>query len=237
MSKRNNVIDNFEAVYLKANCAKKAFANTAALSKLTAEADFEKCVRYIANLTFNKNRSTLLRHGFDHDDMVNISRVFGMQFVNNTFEGETKKDTYYILMRFISQKMETFMVCMNRKFRISERHADISLEDVMSMDVYQSEQPMPDEVLEEEDESKAMKKLSTLQSDLEDLKSSVMRLRLQSNIGAYSERLSEIATSKLVEFSVRKKARSVCKKNGIDYIAWAKAQIRTKNLSEGDFIL
>lgn len=239
MSKRNNVLENFEACYLKSNCARKAFANKAALQKLMAESDFERCVRYIANLTFNKNRHTLLRHGFDHEDIVNISRVFGMQFVNNKFEGKTKKDTYYILMRFISQKIESFMLFMDRKFRISERHADVSIEDALGMDVYKSEISMPEEIVpfEDEYESKTMRKLAMIKGEIEALKSSIMRFRLMSDIGSYSGRLAEIATSKLVEFSVRKKARSLCKKNGIDYIAWARQQIETRKLNESDFIL
>lgn len=238
--KRNNVTDNFEECYLRINCAKKAFANKEQLAALMADADFEKCVRYIANLTFNKNRSTLLRHGFDHEDVVNIARVFAMQFVNNKFEGETKRDTYYILMRFISQKMETFMLFMDRKFRISERHSDVSLEDATDMDLYKGEAPISEEVIPDDDdefESRVARKVTSLQAEIDRFRTSIMKFKLGANIGQYSDRLAEIATSKLVEFSVRKKARSMCKKNGIDYIAWAKEQIRVRNLNEGDFIL
>lgn len=238
MSKRNNVLDNFELCYLKANCARKAFANQAALKRLMDTPDFERCVRYIANITFNKNKHTLMRHGFDHDDMVNVSRVFAMQFVNNEFTGETKKDTYYILMRFISQRMETFMLFLNRKFRISERHAEVSLEDTIEMDVYRGAEPTDTvEDVADEDKSKIVKKLDGIAREIENFKSAILRARLKSDIGSHANRLSEIATSKNVEFAVRKKARRVCKENGIDYVAWAKVQIQVRNLNESDFVL
>ena len=236
MSKRKTVQDNFEAVYLRENCAAKAFANKEALRKLMAEDDFERCVKYIANITFNKNKHALLRHGFDHDDMVNVSRVFAMQFVNNEFKGETKKDTYYILMRFIGQKMETFMIFLNRKFKISERHAEVSLEDTIEMDIYQGAAPV-DDIDSDEEESKIMSKLGSLRKEIEDFKSSILRARLKADIGSYSSRLAEVATSKSVEFAVRKKARRICKENGIDYLAWARVQIKARNLNESDFVL
>lgn len=238
MNKRNNVLENFESCYLRENCARKAFANTEAVKRLMGTGDFERCVRYIANITFNKNKNTLLRHGFDHDDIVNVSRVFAMQFVNNEFEGDTKKDTYYILMRFISQKFETFMLFLNRKFRISERHAEVSLEDTIEMDIYNGAQPV--DVIEDEDEperSKTVKKLDLIAREIGEFKTDIMRARLKSDINSYASRLSEIATSKSVEFAVRKKARRVCKENGIDYLAWARAQIKARKLSESDFVL
>lgn len=238
MSKRNNVLDNFESCYLRENCARKAFANQAALKRLMDTPDFERCVRYIANITFNKNKHALIRHGFDHDDMVNVSRVFAMQFVNNEFTGETKKDTYYILMRFISQKMETFMLFLNRKFRISERLADVSLEDTIEMDVYRGAEPVDViEDVDDEDKSKVVKKLDAIAKEIRRFKSAILRARLKSDIGSHASRLSEIATSKSVEFAVRKKARRVCKENGIDFVAWARTQIKTRNLNETDFVL
>ncbi len=238
MSKRNNVLENFESCYLRENCARRAFANPEAIARLTAQPDFERCVRYIANVTFNKNKSALLRHGFDHEDMVNVARILAMQFVNNEFTGETKEDTFRILMRFISQKFETFFLFLNRKFRISERHSEVYIDDVIEMDLYSGAVPI-DDVIEKEDEplSKAQKRISVLRKEIAKFKVKVMRSRLTSNISEYAERLAEIATSKQVEFAVRKKARRVCKENGIDYIAWAKGQIEARNLTDADFVL
>lgn len=237
MNKRNNVLENFESCYLRENCARRAFANPEAIARLTAQADFERCVRYIANVTFNKNKSTLLRHGFDHEDMVNVSRIFAMQFVNNEFEGETKEDTFRILMRFISQKFETFFLFLNRKFRISERHAEVSIEDMIDMEVYVGAPPT-EEMLESEDhQTKIGKKLDSVRKEISKFKSKVLRSRLDMNIDLYADRLAEIATSKQVEFAVRKKARRVCKEKGIDFIAWANRQIEARNLNESDFVL
>lgn len=239
MSKRNNVVDNFEECYLRINCAKKAFANTEQVNRLMASPDFQRCVKYMANITFNKNRSNLLRHGFDLEDIMSVVQILAVQFVNSNFDGKTRKDTYYVLMHFISQKMETFMVFLNRKFRISERHAEISLEDALGMGMYHGEVEIPSDMTTDDEvpESKISQRIGKLKVDLKDLRSMMMKHKLESNLPAYRDRLAELATSKVVDFIVRKKARSVCKKNGIDYVVWAKEQIRSKNLSESDFVL
>lgn len=234
MGKRNNVLENFEACYLRENCARKAFANPEAIRRLTSSSDFERCVRYIANISYNRNKNALLRHGFDHEDMVSVARILAMQFVNNEFKGETKKDTYYILMRFISQKMETFFLFLNRKFRISERYSDVNMDDVTNMEAYMGT-PMSSDDYDED--SRIMHKLALLKAEIEKFRSDILRLRLKENIGAHADRLAEIATSKSVEFSVRKRARRMCKENGIDYLGWAKVQIKTKNMEESDLAL
>ncbi len=235
---RNNVSENFEACYLKENCARKAFANKEQLEKLMNTPDFKRCVKYIANMTFKKNRSILLHHGFDHDDVTNIVRVLAMQFVNNPFEGKTKKDTYYILMNFMMQRVETFMLFLNRKFRISERKSDISIEDAVINWADQSID-LPGEEVEEQEEyvSKHMQKAKALESKVSELKTKIMRLKLELNIDAHADKLAYMATSKMVDFGVRKKARSICRKNGIDYIAWASKQVNDLDANESDFIL
>lgn len=239
---RNNVQDNFEEVYLRINMARKAFANPEAVSKLMSDPDFERCVRHVANLTFRKNSAVLLRHGFDGEDMISIARTIGVQFVNNKFDGG-RKDRAYILMRFISQKMENFMIFLDRKFRINERHADVYLEEAgrsggMAADallVYQGER-IPSPLLGDEPSSVHVK-ISNLKGEVSRLKSMIMQSRLNHGIDLHADRLAEIATSKLVDFSVRKRARHVCRKNGIDYVQWAMNQIRANDLNEGDFIL
>jgi hypothetical protein len=234
MSKRNNVIENFEACYLHENCARRAFANEEAIKRLTSSPDFERCVKYIANISFNRNKVALLRHGFDHEDMINVARILAMQFINNEFKGETKKDTYNVLMRFISQKMETFMLFFNRKFRINERYSDVGIDDVTDIEAYMGTPEVNDQC---DDDSKVMHKIALLRAEVNKFKTQVMRLRLSSDIGAHADRLAEIATSKSVEYAVRRKARRVCKQNGIDYIGWAKVHIKERNLNESDLAL
>jgi hypothetical protein len=230
---RNNPHDNFEACYLKENMAKKAFANSVEVSKLLVDKDFERCMRYVTKIIFAKNREVLMKHGFDYDDMLNIIKVLGVQFVNHPFEGETPKDTSYILLRHTMQRVGTFFQFLNRKFRIGERHLDLNLDDVFFNDPMgeQEDYPIadyvPDDTQPEFFESKEERRV----------KLDAMRENLEENIDQYRDRLAEMATSKLVEYSVRKKAREMCRKYGIDYLNWAKGQIAARNLNSTDFVL
>jgi len=238
MMSRKNVQDHFEEVYLRANCARKAFANTEEVNKLLANPMFERCVKYVANAEFKKNHAVLLRHGFGADDMINIVRILGLQFVNNKFVGDTEKDTSYVLMRFMNQKLESFMLFLDRKFRVNERRPDVYLEDQPAS--FQGN-VMFDEVLPEEpeveEESKARQRLNAFRESIDNMKTALMRVQLSNGMIDYRGRLSEIATSKSVDFNARKKARSLCKKNGIDYVAWAKSEIESKKLNESEFAL
>jgi hypothetical protein len=236
---RNNVSDHFEAVYLKQNQAKKAFQNTDAIQTLLNSPDFERCVRYMANMAFSNNESVLMSHGFVYEDVLSIVRTLGLQFVNYKFEWKTKRDFSYILMRFIGQKMNTFFLLLNRKFRITENYLDAHLFDLYGQD--KSTQPM-DELSIDFPEKLPFEEEEVVESVRETgkerkAKADAMRTLLESNIDKYKDQLAEMATSKVVDFQVRKKARQLCRKHGIDYIAWAKAQIATRNLNDVDFVL
>jgi hypothetical protein len=230
---RNNVIENFEACYLRENMCKKAFQKKKSVSKLMSENDFNRCVKYITNNTFKKNKSILLRHGFDYDDMLSIVTIIGIQFINNPFVGKTKKDTYYILMRFINQKMETFFLFLDRKFRIKERYDDLSLEDIFPADVYHGEYPIVSAEIGQDDESDLSPNITPKNEN----KFKGMKEKLLTNLDLYSDDLARLATSKHVEYDVRKKAKSICKQNSIDYIAWAKSLIKKNFLDANDFVL
>jgi hypothetical protein len=232
---RNSVFEQFEACYLKENCARKAFSNPDALQKLVSKPDFERVVKYMANLTFNKNQNTLLKHGFDYDDMVSVIRILAMQFVNHPFEAKTRKDQYYVLMHFINQRLDTFYIFMNRKFRIPETYLELNLEDVFENHPYKGDYPISATVEEEDPETEVP---MILESESERIiKRNQMRSKLEANLPEFKGKLAEIATSKVVEFKVRKKARMMCQKYGIDYLTWARAQIKSRNLNENDFVL
>jgi hypothetical protein len=229
--KRNRVTDEFEQCYLKQNCAKKAFANQDKINQLLASPDFNRCVKYIANLTFTKNESTLLRHGFDKEDITSVVMTLALQFVNHSFEGKTKKDTYYVLMRFINQRVETFMIFLERKFRIDERFQEESWSEACSNIGTISDMG------EDTHEEIISPKIEKIQKSLDKLTYRVMKAELTGNISKYADRLAEIATSKSVDYNVRKKARSICKKNGIDYISWAKTKIEDSHVDPHNFTL
>lgn len=236
---RNNPHDNFEACYLKANCARKAFANTTAIQDLLSSRDFDRCMSYVAKIIFVKNKDVLMKTGFDYEDMLNVVKVLGLQFVNHPFVGKTPKDTSYVLMRHTMQRISTFFQFLNRKFRISERHLEINFED-MEQATDGWEESVPDAVFDSEFtifESDLDPEQKMIQEQVRQDKLQEMRSRLTDNLDEYKDKLSEIATSKIAAYPVRKKARDICRKNGIDYVGWAKQQIAARNLNAVDFVL
>jgi len=139
------------------------------------------------------------------------------------------------MMRFISQKTEAFFMFLNRKFRINESYLDIHLESGMTDEFGLPNLPnyMASQDMTEEDEQVTIQETAKERRD----RIESMRKDLSENINIHIPRLCELATSKIVDFQVRKKARQLCKKNNIDYIAWAKNQIESRNLNEANFVL
>ena len=242
MNKRNSVFKDFEAVYLRAKCAKKAFINKDEVAKLTMSPQFEKCSRHIARKTFLKNKDMLLKHGFDIDDMTNIARVFAIESLNYPFEGKTEKDNRYIFLKYINGKMDTFLLSVRRRFFIKESHIELSLDEVFKAKsgedredlVYaniQAYTPFEYPGLDDEELGVYVSKEDVTK------KYKLLRKELHGNIEKYSDRLAELATSKITEFQARKKARTLCKTYGIDYNAWALKQILNNKLDRHDLIL
>jgi hypothetical protein len=234
---RNNVSDNFEACYLSENGARRAFKNEN-VNEILKSSDFQKCVKYMSHLIFSRNDVVLLAHGFTYDDILSIVHTWGLQFFNYEQLGKTKHDTYYLMMHFISQKTDTFFLFMNRKFRINESYIDLHLSDVVVRSEWHvkaiNSMDIPGIVpMSEEDEQATIKETYKERK----AKLDTMRKALNGDIAKHSDRLSELATAKIIDFQVRKKARQLCKKHNIDYVAWAKKQIETRKLSETDFVL
>jgi len=235
---RNNVSDNFEACYLSENGARKAFRNPQ-LKAIMARPDFDKCIKYMSHLIFSRNEVVLLAHGFQYEDVYSVVRTWALQFFNYETEAKTERDIYYLMMRFISQKTDTFFLFMNRKFRINESYIELHLSDLFGMSGMKTPNQFPGEVDVPATQMTEEEEQVTIQETAKERKVKIdaMRKSLNSDIGKHSARLAELSTSKVVDFQVRKKARQMCKKHNIDYIAWAKAQIKSRNLNEADFIL
>jgi hypothetical protein len=232
---RNNVSDNFEACYLSENGARRAFKNEK-VDEILKSADFQKCVKYMAHLIFSRNDVVLLAHGFTYEDVLSIIHTWGLQFFNYEQLGKTKHDTYYLMMHFISQKTDTFFLFLNRKFRINESYINLHLSDVFPTGAFDRDHSCQQlsgiEMTEEDEQATIVETGKERKAKLDS-----MRKVLNGDIAKYSDRLSELATAKIIDFQVRKKARQLCKKHSIDYVAWAKKQIETRKLSETDFVL
>jgi hypothetical protein len=160
--------------------------------------------------------------------MLSIVQILALQFVNRPFQAKSERDKYYVLMHFINQKLATFYTFLDHKFRMSENYTDVRLTD---SELFKLSESTP--LFTDSDES--IIKIESTKG--RQIKKDSMRRKLEDNIPQFEGQLAEMATSKQIEFKVRKKARSICRKHGIDYINWAKNQIKLRNLDENDFIL
>ena len=229
---KNSVFEQFELCYLKSNAARRAFEKKDEVALLMADKNFKKCVRYIAHSSFIKNKHKLIKHGFGLDDMMSVVQILGLQFVNHPFKGDTERDTSYIMMRFMNQRMMSFYTFLDRKFRIPESYPDMSLEDVGQwVNTLSHKTYVESAAVEDLDDLPEM-----AESKLE-RNSKLVKLRKAFNPSEHSDKLAELATLKAVEHAVRKRARSICRKHGIDYISWAHSQIAEKELDPVDFVL
>lgn len=269
--------DNFEAVYLKNNSLKKAFApeNKEKVDALSKRKDFVRCIKFLAKNSFMKNKTDLLKLGFDYEDMYNICLTFGLSFaVEDLSKFNTDKDLYYVLMRFVNQRLESFFITLDRKFHYKESYTDVSIESIglNNLEVIKESTVIPEYIndnitqksLEEEFDSlykeyevasgheKAnLKRMLAVTEDkikefevmVEDshkaIKSNLAKFKpmLKEDLSKYSEKLAYLATYKKVEHPVRKKARLLCKKNGINYVEIMSKIITSKNLNRVDYIL
>lgn len=65
----------------------------------------------------------------------------------------------------------------------------------------------------------------------------VLKKELHANWHLYVDQLAYCSVSKYVSSGVRKSARSVCRKYGIDYTGWAKQQIQDHKLTESEITI
>jgi hypothetical protein len=263
--------DNFEAVYLKNNSLKKAFANEnkEKIEALRTRKDFNRCIKFLSKNVFIKNRSDLLNLGFDYDDMYNICLTFGLAFATEDLSNfKTDKDLYYVLMRYVNQRLESFLITLDRKFHYKESYTDVSIESIgmnnLDLNLGPSSNDNSDEmeimnteydklyILFEKseglDKKRLAKELARKKTDIDKLeytKQSISKMskqklnnykkELNENVHNYSEKLAYLATYKKVEHSVRKKARLLCKKSGINYTEIMNKLIESRNLNRVDY--
>lgn len=129
-NKRPSGREEFERVYLRENQIKRSLQNlsSAEVDDHLKNKEFIKTTAYIARKTFYKNKSFLLSHGFEQEDLESISQIYGLSFLSSNFGNKTGKDKYYLMMRYINQRFEAFFLFFNRKFDISIKIPEVSIE-------------------------------------------------------------------------------------------------------------
>lgn len=229
MVKKNNVKDSFELCYLRSRAAKSAFDKTDKVNALLNQPFFEKAVQVASKEVYRKTENSLNHFGYFLEDVKSIARVYGLQFINHEFSNKKNSDLTIPLTKFIIQRLNTFITLLNRKFETNEfsiTSADTSL----LLDFVPDESLSPikedDMIVVEPSKNKTSKK-----------QTKALSKKIQKNIDLYAPRLAELATSKHTGYFIRKKARSICKKCGINYLEITLDKIKKHNLDPNQFAL
>jgi hypothetical protein len=229
MVKKNNVKDSFELCYLRSRAAKSAFDKKDKINVLLQQPFFEKAVQVASKEVYRKAENSLNHFGYFLEDIRSIARVYGLQFANHEFSNKKNSDLTIPLTKFIIQRLNTFITLLNRKFETNEfsiSNTDTSL----LLDI------VPDDSLSpiKDDDVVILEPVKTKNSKKE---TKALSKKIQKNIDLYAPRLAELATSKHTGYFIRKKARSICKKCGINYLEITLAKIKKHNLDPNQFAL
>jgi len=235
--KRNSFKRSFENIYLRSNILRRAMTELprSKIDSIVSDREFQDMTRYVAMRVFNRYRDFLLVYGFEAEDLISMARLFGVNFFISKYEAKTKKDENYLMLRYIGQRFHRFIDWSIKKFGtampVRPRAEAIGEDDDENASLY-------DEVSYRDwtstsnlntDEINGIMVYMEDQSPLADL-----RKKLDSDWEKHSESLAHYATTTYTSQEVRRKARSFCRKYGIDYVKWAKAKIELGKMNDHD---
>lgn len=219
-SKKFNIRDNYEEVYLSEKSLKKYIDKTE--KGIIDNPEFKKAIEYKAvNYWFHQqgNAYFWISHGYEFNDIKNIFLLWGYCFFGSGFKGATLRDNLNVMFRHIDQKINRFRNVADRKF-----YADEIVRD--DHELLESDQDYNHDDKIEQLEETAL--VSSTEEIPRNKKYIVARNEeIKKNPKKYASELSWYSTSKHISYDVRKTARKICHQNGIDYIQWAENKIRT----------
>lgn len=253
---KNNIRDNFEAVYLRFNQAQRDLKNVSDAQLKTKE--FIQICTYTSNSVFYRNRELLLSSGYDIDDIMSLSRTFGACYIGDQNKVKAYDERRYNLMMiaYIFQRLMRFVSWVDAKFEFKE----ISIINNSTGDYHEEhytdydddiikgsspEHQLEDliESFEETQDKNTRKKIGKLRSTIKNdrtksLKSFASKKEtLVSNIDKYSTSLAYYACTKHSDFEIRKVAKKYCKKYNIDYKTIMSAIIDKNGYNSNEFDL
>jgi hypothetical protein len=253
---KNNIRDNFEAVYLRFNQAQRDLKNVSS-DQLKAK-EFIKIYTYTANTVFYRNRELLLSSGYDIEDVMSLAQTFGACYIGDQNKVKAYDERRYNLMMiaYIFQRLMRFVSWVNAKFEFKE----ISIINSSSGDYYEEhyadyssdiipeaspEEQLHDllETFEETQDKNTRKKIGKLRSSIKSDRTQSLRSfaskkeTLISNIDKYSTSLAFYACTKHSDFEIRKVAKKYCKKYNIDYKTIMSAIIDKNGYNSNEFDL
>lgn len=253
---KNNIRDNFEAVYLRFNQAQRDLKNVS--DDQLKSKEFIKIYTYTANTVFYRNRELLLSSGYDIEDVVSLAQTFGACYIGDQNKVKAYDERRYNLMMiaYIFQRLMRFVSWVNAKFEFKEISIiDSSNEDYQeehytdhSADIIQEvspEEQLQDllDTFEETQDKNTQKKITQLRSSIKMNRTQSLRgfaknkETLISNIDKYSTSLAYYACTKHSDFQIRKVAKKYCKKYNIDYKMIMTAIIDKNGYNSNEFDL
>ncbi len=228
---RKNIRDNFEDLYLRSNIVKRDISN--ADPKVLKSKEFNKICVYMANTCFSENRKFLLTCGFDFDDILSISKIFGATYVGAKFDltGSTEKGKNLVMMRYIGQRLSLFVKWTSKKLHDEEISSEV-FEKCMAQSGTSSYISPEEEIEMMEEIMFGVKKKARwrMENSIKDKRKqhreeklaqetlfASLRAKLDNNHESLTEVLVYYSNAKAVSHDVRKAAQKYCVKYGIDF--------------------
>lgn len=210
----NNTLKNdFEKLYLRFNITKRALnaLSQERVNEILQNTDFRRCTKYIANCVFAKHRIFLTSHGFWKEDMESIAQIFGINFYLYNVKADTKKGENTLLMRYVSQRFQNFIIWGRRKFGMEEKIYEVPGHTAMFVDKFsmpwdnESSVTLSDKVGYASEDCKNIRKelKATRGSKNPEILANRAKLRVQSN--TLRKTLSTLNTEKKTQLAAEKK--------------------------------
>jgi hypothetical protein len=234
MTKKRNIRDQFEEIYLRSNDVKR-FMHLADQSVVN-DKNFNKAINYIVYL-YQRNDAYVEffgKVGYDREDLRSIAMVWGLTFVGRQASLGLDPYNFKLMIRYVGQRMSAFKNWVVKKFFVEEvvTVGDDPISntlkfaaDFISHDAWLSNQFVEVEETEEESIVKSMgsqKKKAYVQ-------------HIEKNLNEYQDIICYYATTKTVSHSVRSGARRMCAKLNLNYAEWLKNKLVEKGWHSAEF--
>lgn len=234
-AKKRNVSTDFEGMYLRYNMVKKYISS--ADPELLNNKYVKKAVNAITDRYFYRCHDILVHNGFAKDDVHSIVRLFALTFFGHSNVQIVDDKAVRFMSRYINQRLQTLTRWIAKKFGVSDSmriQSTMTNEDgsdwfqyVMDRKSLESYGLEP-EVIPENDPIEIVTKGQKAEVQ-------ALKRKLSANIDKYANTLCYYATVKHVAFNVRRVARTVCRKHGIDYVEWLKRKASETDLDLSQF--
>ena len=253
---KKNIRDDFEAVYLRSNIVRRDIGKADPV--ILKSPDFNKICAYMAGRCFLRNKTALLTRGFDYQDVLSVTKVFGATYVgaNYTHKDASNRTNRNLMMRYISHRLNTMVRWVSKKMKDEElldRRYEITsgqMDHVPDEASLEGSSTLDEINFLEEDysEEKSLKKRKRMLVNLREKRknyakkrkderslTNALKIKLEANYDKMTDVLAYYSTTKSVSFDMRKVARRYCDRYGIDYKAIAENMIKQNNYDKLEF--